>query len=45
MYRRLDGARIVETLERLRQRIGERFPGSGLEYRATLPRWLARRPR
>jgi hypothetical protein len=25
MYRRLDGARIVETLERLRQRIGERF--------------------
>src|SRR5207302_9883239 len=31
MYRRLDGARIVETLERLRQRIGERFPGSGLE--------------
>ncbi len=31
MYRRLDGARIVETLERLRQRIGERFPGSGLQ--------------
>jgi len=31
MYRRLDGARIVETLERLRQRIAERFPGSGLE--------------
>ena len=31
MYRRLDGSRIVETLERLRQRIGERFPGSGLE--------------
>ncbi len=31
MYRRLDGTRIVETLERLRQRIGERFPGSGLE--------------
>jgi len=29
MYRRLDGSRIVETLERLRQRIGERFPGSG----------------
>jgi len=31
MYRRLDGTRIVETLKRLRQRIGERFPGSGLE--------------
>ena len=31
MYRRLDGTRIVETLERLRHRIGERFPGSGLE--------------
>src|SRR3989449_3112206 len=32
MYRRLDGARIVETLERLRQRVEERFPGSGLEH-------------
>jgi hypothetical protein len=31
MYRRLDGTRIVDTLERLRQRIAERFPGSGLE--------------
>ena len=30
MYRRLEGARIIETLERLERRIGERFPGSGL---------------
>lgn len=29
-YRRLDDARIVETLTRLRDRIEERFPGSGL---------------
>ena len=30
MYRRLDGIRIVETLQHLEHRIGERFPGSGL---------------
>src|SRR2546430_12220856 len=30
-YTTLFRTRIVETLERLRQRIGERFPGSGLE--------------
>ncbi len=30
MYRRLDGAHIVETLDRLRRRIGERLPASGL---------------
>jgi hypothetical protein len=29
-YRRLDEARIVDTLTRLRDRIDERFPGSGL---------------
>jgi len=29
-YRALDEAKIVETLERLRNRIGERFPHSGL---------------
>src|SRR5256886_15207987 len=30
MYRRLDGAHIVETLDLVQRRIGERFPGSGL---------------
>ena len=30
MYRQLDDARIIETLERLRDRISERFPGSSL---------------
>jgi hypothetical protein len=30
MYRELDDAKIVETLERLRDRIRERFPGSSL---------------
>jgi len=30
MYRRLEGTRIIETLQRLEQRIEERFPGSGL---------------
>jgi hypothetical protein len=30
MYRRLEGARIVETLHRLERQIKERFPGSGL---------------
>src|SRR6058998_844116 len=30
MYRRLDGTRIVETLQRLEHRIAERFPESGL---------------
>jgi hypothetical protein len=30
MYRQLDDARIIETLERLRDRIRERFPGSSL---------------
>jgi hypothetical protein len=30
MYRQLDDAKIIETLERLRDRIGARFPGSGL---------------
>ena len=30
MYRRLDGAHIVETLDRVQRRIEERFPGSGL---------------
>jgi hypothetical protein len=29
-YRQLDEARIDETLRRLRDRVGERFPGSGL---------------
>jgi len=29
-YRALDEAKIIETLERLRNRIRERFPGSGL---------------
>ena len=29
-YRALDEAKIIETLERLRNRIGERFPESGL---------------
>ena len=29
-YRALDEAKIIETLERLRNRIGERFPRSGL---------------
>ncbi|MBY0588467.1 hypothetical protein K2X85_14930 [bacterium] len=29
-YRQLDPARIIETAERLRQRISERFPSSGL---------------
>ena len=29
-FRRLDSSEIIETLERLRQRIEERFPGSGL---------------
>lgn len=31
IYRVLDEAKIIVTLERLRNRIGERFPGSGLE--------------
>ena len=30
MYRRLDGAHIVATLDLVQRRIGERFPGSGL---------------
>src|SRR5207244_11643879 len=30
MYRRLDGAHIVETLDLVQRRIEERFPGSGL---------------
>jgi hypothetical protein len=30
MYRQLDQAKIVRTLERLRDRIGERFPEAGL---------------
>ncbi|MFN2565125.1 MAG: hypothetical protein ABR499_08980 [Gemmatimonadaceae bacterium] len=30
MYRQLDEARIIQTLERLRDRIGERFPEAGL---------------
>lgn len=30
-YRTLDAQRIIETAERLHRRIGERFPGSGLE--------------
>src|SRR6266566_792591 len=30
MYRRLEGTRIIETLQGLEQRIEERFPGSGL---------------
>jgi hypothetical protein len=30
VYRQLDPERIVETVERLQRRIGERFPGSGL---------------
>src|SRR5437667_6025785 len=30
MYRRLDGTRIVETLDPLRRRSVQRFPGSGL---------------
>ncbi len=30
-YRKLDSKKIVETLEILRQRISERFPGAGLE--------------
>src|SRR5436309_15398141 len=30
MYRRLDGTRIVETLDHLQRRIEQRFPGSGL---------------
>jgi hypothetical protein len=30
MYRTLDSARIVETLERLDRRIAERFPNAGL---------------
>lgn len=30
MYRQLDDAKIIETLERLRDRICARFPGSGL---------------
>jgi hypothetical protein len=30
IFRTLDEAKISETLERLRNRIGERFPGSGL---------------
>src|SRR5437867_11345571 len=30
MYRRLEGPRIIETLQRLEQRVEERFPGSGL---------------
>ena len=29
-YRQLDDAKIIETLERLRNRIRDRFPGSGL---------------
>lgn len=29
-YRRLDGELVLETIKRLRQRIEERFPGSGL---------------
>ena len=29
-YRQLDGALVLETIQRLRQRIEERFPGSGL---------------
>ena len=31
MYRELDETRIIQTLERLRARIGERFPQSGLQ--------------
>src|SRR5688500_10957269 len=30
MYRQLDDDRIIETLQRLRDRISERFPGSSL---------------
>jgi hypothetical protein len=30
MYRTLDAGKIVATIERLRARIDERFPGSGL---------------
>jgi len=30
LYRQLDEAKILQTLERLKLRIGERFPGSGL---------------
>lgn len=30
MYRKLDSAKIVETLEKLGARIGERFPGAGI---------------
>jgi hypothetical protein len=30
MYRRLEAARIIETLEFLEHRVGEQFPGSGL---------------
>ena len=29
-YRALDPAKVIETIERLRQRISERFPGAGL---------------
>jgi len=31
MYRSLDPVKIIATLERLERRIGERFPGAGLE--------------
>src|SRR5687768_17397237 len=30
MYRQLDESKIIRTLERLRDRIGERFPEAGL---------------
>ncbi len=53
MYRRLDPDRIVDTVRALRQRVEERFPGSGLgrvanevtqvaEEAAATARWLAR---
>jgi len=32
MYRRLDDQQIASTLARLRDRIAERFPGSGLSH-------------
>ncbi len=40
MYRRLDGARIVETLNLVQQRIEDRFPGSGLSQVGGEPRML-----
>ncbi len=53
MYRNLDASKIVDTAAALRDRIGERFPGSGLSkvaeellatcrQAATTAEWLAR---